>query len=286
MLTKSSSNTFHGRNISREPRHFVPLKNTPGELIKLDKKELHIDQKYQRKINQAVIHRIANNWSWIACGVLLVSLRSDGSGHFIVDGQHRWEAAKLLNNVKELPCLVFELNKIEDEAIGFLAANTERRILKIEDQFNALLLTDDPVAKTVEQLARQAGRHIGKPSDKTHIACVGALMRAVRIDQQAIERVWPIISRLTQDQPLSGMLVTGIFSLERRMPKNHSLSELRWSDRLRSIGSEALLHSIKAMSGIEGKSNERVWGQGIFRALNKGMRNPLHIDFNQRIQNG
>lgn len=262
----------------REPRHIVPLKNTPGELIRLDKKELHVDAKYQRKVNFNAVTRIANSWSWIACGTLTISFRKNGTGYFIVDGQHRWEAAKLLAEVKDLPCLAFELDSIEDEARGFLANNTERRIPDMTDRFNALLLSGDPVTKVVDELARQAGRTVGKPSDKTHLACVSTVMEAVRTDEHTLRKVWPLISKLQQDQPLVARVIMGIFTLERYMPGNYSLTDRKLYDRLMHIGSEPIQQSISAMVAIEGHGGARTYAQGVLRAINKGMRAPIKVD--------
>ncbi len=267
----------------KEPRHFVPLKNTPGELVKINKMELHVDPKYQRPVNQRAVIRIANNWSWLACGVLTISFRKNAS-YFIVDGQHRWEAAKLLKEVKELPCLAFELDSVKDEAIGFLANNAERRVPDRLSQHNALLLADDPIAKVADELAREGGRRIGKPSDKTHLACLGTLVGCIRVDEQAIRKVWPIITQLARDRPLAGHLIHGIWGLERRMPKGFSLTDRKWHDRLVAIGEQELLRSMRTTTLLEGKVGENILAQGIARALNKGLKgNHINIDFSKRM---
>jgi hypothetical protein len=268
--------------MAREPRHFIPVKNKPGELIKIDKRELRIDAAYQRPVNQRAVNRIANNWSWLACGSLVISFRPDGKGYFIIDGQHRWEAAKKLNIVTDLPCLVFELDVINDEAIGFLAANAERQNPKVIHKFNALLLAGDPLAKKADQLARSIGRYIGVPSDKTHISCVGVLMRLVNEQPVSVERVWPVIGKICVDAPILGQIIRGIVALESRMPSGFSLSDPKLASRLVSIGPEALSQSMRAVVAIEGRSSEKILAQGILRAINKGVRNPVVVDMEKR----
>src|SRR5215469_8093958 len=72
---------------------FVPVKNEPGELLRIDKHQLHVDHDYQRRLDNSRIARYAANWSWVSCGTLIVS-RRPRDRFAIVDGQHRWEAAK------------------------------------------------------------------------------------------------------------------------------------------------------------------------------------------------
>jgi hypothetical protein len=71
--------------------------------------QLLIDESYQRSLeaanSQTLIRRIAMHWDWGLCQPLFVARRADGS-LYVVDGQHRLEAAKLRGDIWQLPCVV------------------------------------------------------------------------------------------------------------------------------------------------------------------------------------
>src|SRR5262245_33916760 len=103
METKPAKVEYH--QSPHDPRHFVPWSKNPGEFAWLPKRDLKIDNTYQRQLNMRAVHRIANHWNWIACGSLIVSLRTAVSsvGYYIIDGGHRWSAAIELPAVRDLP---------------------------------------------------------------------------------------------------------------------------------------------------------------------------------------
>lgn len=271
-------NQIQAKGGARDPQHFVPLTNKPGVLIDIDKNDLSIDPKYQRNLNLRAVQRIADNWSWIAAGSITVSLRRKSDKYFIVDGQHRWEASKLLREVKTLPCIVFELDQVQDEALGFLSSNAERKSLTMTDRFPALLLAKDPVALVVDKLARDANRQVGKPSDRFHLACVGRMSRCIKENESALRRVWPIIIDLCKDQAISEYLIGGIWGLERRLKNDQSLTERRWYEQLIKIGHQEIEQTIRNTATLLGvQRNERILVQGVLTAINKGMRNKLEV---------
>ena len=97
----------------------------PGEFYLIPKKDLFVDQEYQRmKINEQRINKFASNWSWIKCGVLTIAIRNDQ--WYVVDGQHRKLAADKRSDIKHLPCMVFELNDISEEAEAFVSINSSK----------------------------------------------------------------------------------------------------------------------------------------------------------------
>ncbi len=261
-----------------EPVHYPTLHNKPGEMVWLPKGDLKVDKTYQRPVNPRAVARIAANWNWIACGVLIVSFRTNGEGHYIVDGQHRWEAGKLNDDVTNLPCLAFEINDIKDEASGFLAANTERQIPLMLHRFKALVTIKDRHALIADELIRTSGRSLKAPASKTNIMCIGDLMRCVRLDRTTIYRVWPLIVELTQDHPLPGSIIKGVFYLERKLPSGYSLTDNRTRTRILQVGLHTINASINEVANFEGKRNERTCAMGVLRAINKGLRNQIKIN--------
>src|SRR6185295_1898141 len=83
--------------------------DSPGIPYLLQKGMLQIDRDYQRVLSEARVLSLAQSWSWLACGSLLVAERSPGE-FFVFDGQHRLEAANRRSDIDELPCVVFKLS--------------------------------------------------------------------------------------------------------------------------------------------------------------------------------
>lgn len=257
----------------RDPRHFVPAIDDIGEFIRIPKRELYLDKSYQRdRIIQRAVRRIAYHWSWIACGALSVSQREEDDKYYIYDGGHRWSAAMTLPEINELPCLVFRMPDAKSEAVGFLAANVERHSISRIHAHKAELKSGSPRALLVDELAREAGRTIGAPADKTHISCVSALERCAAQDATALQRIWPVIIELCRDQPLPSMFVQGLWATERRMPYGQSLTDERWRSRLLRSGPVNLERDMRNAIAISGARSEKALAQGVEMTLNRGLR--------------
>lgn len=94
-----------------------------------------LDPEYQREINSKKLHAIIREWNLEEeCDFLEVSYR-DGK-FYIIDGQHRYMAAKYLGE-KELPCIIFTGLTQKDEAIRFARQNRNAKKPSIYDEFKA-----------------------------------------------------------------------------------------------------------------------------------------------------
>jgi len=273
-----ASTVLTGARTGRFKRSFVPIKNEPGEMRWIDKRLLHIDPEYQRKLNDRLVGRIAANWSWVSCGVIEVSQRPNSEMFFVIDGQHRWKSSTYLSAISDLPCIVFKLDTVVDEATGFLAANTERRMPTLADQFKALLTTEDKTAIEAYRLAEAHSRRIGAPSGPGTISCVSDFLHCININSAAMHRVFPVLAQVCAGRPMTGRLIKGMHALERRMPRGESLADDRWRSRLTHIGYEELSQSMKVVVTLENRASERALAQGIVRAINRGLRIPLVVN--------
>lgn len=142
---------------------------------KMHKNHLAVDPVYQRDPCRSKIELLCANWKWVAVGALLVARRNDGR-HFIYDGQHRWYAALRRSDITELPCIVTEIESVEEEAEAFLEANTARLRLGSVDRFNAELQARRPDALAIDDTLKKFGFRVVKTCRKFEdISCVGAL---------------------------------------------------------------------------------------------------------------
>lgn len=124
--------------------------------------ELRIDPTYQRDVanggSQALIRRIAQHWNWDLCQPLVVARRTDFTERlFVIDGQHRLEAARLRGDIAQLPCVVVAFASPADEAASFVHLNQQRRPLTGLDLFKAALASDDPHALAIKAALDAAG---------------------------------------------------------------------------------------------------------------------------------
>lgn len=150
--------------------------------------ELRVDPTYQRSLengnSQALIRRMAQHWNWDLCQPLVVARRA-GGGLFVIDGQHRLEAARLRGDIGQLPCVVVEYANAKDEAASFVHLNQQRRPLTKIDLFKAAVASDDPEATAIVAAIESAGLSIAPHSNFTAwkagmVANIGGIENAWR----------------------------------------------------------------------------------------------------------
>lgn len=150
--------------------------------------QLKIDEEYQRTLSagasQSLIRRIAMHWDWGLCQPLFVARRGDG-GLYVVDGQHRLEAARQRGDIWQLPCVVTSFATMADEAAAFVSLNQQRRPLTQLDLFKAALAGGDFEASQIAIAVHDAGLAIAPHTNVTAwkpnmVANIGGLQRCYR----------------------------------------------------------------------------------------------------------
>jgi len=257
---------------------WVPLKNEPGEMMRIDKNFLTIDPRYQRRLDEMFVGRIAANWSWVSCGALEVSKRPGDPKWFVFEGQHRLRAAMLVPEIVDIPCISFQLDTVRDEAIGFLAANTERKTPTVRDRFKALLMAGDPIAHKIDALVTSYSREIGVASNAQQITCVSALAAMMQDNAAAMERVFPVVADVCAGQPITAQMLRAFHWLERCMPRGESLSDQKYFHRAQRVGYSEITLSIREARALTRKTGSAVYATGLMRALNKGTSRPLVVN--------
>jgi len=87
---------------SKIERYGWTVQDGQGELRLISKHDLAVDYaSYQRIANNAKTLVLARDWSWIACGALIVASR--GGALHVVDGGHRLVAAMKRDDITMLP---------------------------------------------------------------------------------------------------------------------------------------------------------------------------------------
>jgi hypothetical protein len=262
----------HQPGVSKVKKYHWTLKDKPGELVWLSKFLLHMDHQYQREASSDRVLAIAQAWSWIACGVIVVARRGVEMLLWVIDGQHRVLAAMKRDDIDQLPCLVFDTDSATEEARGFYDSNVNRRPLRSYDKWNALLMCKDEPALLVDGLIRQAGRAASSRSGANEVRCLQALRRAAQSKRETFIRIWPLVVEVCYGQTLHEWVFGGLMWLEERMPDGQSLTDPRWRSRVIKVGFNRLLAASVEASRFYQNGGPKVWASGMRNVLNKGLR--------------
>lgn len=144
------------------------------EMLPVD--QLFIDRDYQRDLDRARTITMANNWNWLACGSLVVSLRTNEDGknqYAVLDGQQRL-ASIIHLKFKEAPCRVYlDLSK-EQEAELYELLNRSKKPT-YNDLFKSRLMRSEHIAHHIDIAVQQVGykldperRHHGEQAKDSH----------------------------------------------------------------------------------------------------------------------
>jgi hypothetical protein len=128
-------------------------------VVWLDLSLLKVDRRYQRDIGKAGlthINAILREFNWSRYQPIVVSERSDGT-YAVIDGQHRFEAAKKHPLIDQLPCYIVAAPDIAAEASIFSAVNSRRLSLTSQQKFWAAHAAGDERATAVYKLCAAAG---------------------------------------------------------------------------------------------------------------------------------
>lgn len=265
-----------GHGLSKVERYGWTIKDRPGALLDIPKGDMRVDETYQRAANENKIRAIAREWSWIACGVIIVAERDNV--FYVVDGQHRVIAARRRADIKTLPCIVFETTGAVEEAAGFLRANTQRKMLGGVDRFRALVATGNPAAVFVRDLCAAVHREVKATGAANSVRCVMTLLKYAAQDPKTLEKLWPLINSLHEGEVISERIVEGLMYLEQHMPKGESLTDRKWHDRVLRIGAASLIEAANKASAFYARGGAKVWAIGMVQALNYKHRYRLILE--------
>jgi len=138
---------------------FAPQKGTMPVLQFCAPGQLKVDPTYQRELDEGsrvLIGQIARGWDWNLYQPLVVARRQDGQ-MFVVDGQHRLEAARMRGDIQNLPAVIFHPAHQTEEAAVFVELNGKRRPLTAYAMFNAAIASGDEQAQALADIMRGAG---------------------------------------------------------------------------------------------------------------------------------
>lgn len=191
--------------------------------------DLNVDPEYQRSIENGssltLIRKIAMFWDWSLFQPLSVARRPDGT-LWVVDGQHRLAAARMRQDIWDLPCVVSAYATAGDEAASFVAMNAQRRPLSAIDLFKAAVVAQDASAVAIVKLIRDADLQLAPHSNYTAwkpgmIANIAGIQRCYRLfGERKTGRALSVLARAFDGHVLryGGTIFGGIANLIGKAP--------------------------------------------------------------------
>lgn len=259
------------------------------EMLPVD--SLILDHTYQRDFDAARVTKIANEWNWLGCGTLAVSLRNNvGKNEYaVIDGQQRLGAIKL-KGFKEAPCRIYvDLNQ-QQEAELYELLNKNKK-LGFNDIFKSRLMRGEEVAHGIEIAVNTIGyhldperRHSGENAKDTHfyIQTMAELERIYKehgishlMDTlKFIKAVWAP-EYLGQQQ----MVLAGVATFLKQYPKAN-LKELQ--EKLKKAGMNKCLQTALQFQSVHGKgmgsnTRGRAFCEGMLIIYNHGKQEANRI---------
>ena len=151
------------------------------EYMRLPAAWLITDIRYQRKIKEADVERIVNNFDPRLVNVIKVSHR-DGK-FYVFDGAHTLSALKRINGADTflVDCKVFRGLAFEDEAYLFALQTGESRDVAFNVRLRAFLISNSRDAVDFRDRTRRAGLQLASESSTASQNTIAALSKAYRL---------------------------------------------------------------------------------------------------------
>ncbi|MEH3129408.1 MAG: hypothetical protein PGN27_05525 [Mycolicibacterium neoaurum] len=135
--------------------------------------EIFADPTYQRICDIARARKMAGTWDRRLAGILEISDRGEDHTprYAVLDGQHRWAAAKCLAQPPTLVANVHTGLTLAEEAALFDKLNRQRKQTSPWDHWRARRASGDPLVLSIEQTATELGFDVGERASKDGTLC-------------------------------------------------------------------------------------------------------------------
>lgn len=260
---------------SKSETHGWVIHGTPGSPKSLPKDALHVDHSYQREaVSNSRILTMAREWYWWACAPLIVALRPSGE-YVVIDGQHRLLAACKIQSIVLLPCHVFLVASVEEEARMFYTINVLRKAVTSYEKYKSLNRADDAEVAAVRQMVEETGYKISQNESPFTVRCISSLRSWHQKSPEVCRAVWKAASGFHAGEPIKEAVFRGLCYVEWQLSRiGGGLSALTPQNlaKLNDLGPSAIMQSINRARTYYTVGGERVEAQGIVDLLNKGRR--------------
>jgi hypothetical protein len=277
----SLNNRTRSRKLSELPPRVA---EQVGENMLLNVDNLKIDHTYQRPADPYHIASMAANFDLKRLFRIAVNKRPDGS-YFVIDGQQRVSAIKLLGGDYLIDCVVYNLATVEEESALYYHLNWDRKNPSSFDRWRARLALGDPDIIRIQKELDYADLRLAKSGEALRtIKAVGILQTWAERDIEALSVAIMILGKLTYMVPIDSEVVGGLCVVENHLREHHaSLTRARsaketWANYLVSKGYTLLNEASNRYQGERaglgggGSSVSKKAAKGILQLLNFNMK--------------
>ena len=145
--------------------------------------DIFADPSYQRVLDVGLARSMAGTWDRRLAGVIEVSDRGEDASprYAIIDGQHRWAAARSLTSPPVLVANVHEGLDLAEEAALFDKLNRQRKQPTVWDHWRARRTAGDPLVIAIEETVARHGLRVHEQSNKDGlITCISTLEKIAK----------------------------------------------------------------------------------------------------------
>lgn len=242
-----------------------------GEFIRLNKNLLTVEPDYQRQASKKLIKDISREWDSSAVGAITVNVRNNT--YYVIDGQHRVEAAKSRPEVTHLPCIVFT-GKTKAEEAGILRKmNSNIKLMTSTDKFRANVLAGDTLSMWVNNRLKSAGYAVETKGVKI-VRGINKIAQVAAESKTRFDRVLTVCSKLCNHTAITANIFGGLDIVDKKL---NGLDD-RFTDRIVSIGLAAVIESIRREEIASGNRHPLTHARGIMNAVNRNLKNKFEFE--------
>lgn len=158
---------------------------------------MFVDTTYQRDpdADPNRVKKMAKEWDRRLAGIIEVSDRGEhvNPRYAIIDGGHRWAAARLLPDPPLLVANVHETLTVADEARLFDKLNRERKRTNVFDHYRARLASGDWTITQVNRILTKHSLKADPAPREGYVGCLGTLEKVAQIDDALLDEVLELI---------------------------------------------------------------------------------------------
>lgn len=245
---------------------------------------LKVDHTYQRPLDIYHVSAMAHNFDLKKLFRIAVNERPNGD-FYIVDGQQRVGAIKLLGGNYMIDCVVYHLDTVEKEAALYYHLNWDRKNPTSYDRWRARLALGEPDVVRIQAAVDHANLRLAKSGNALRtIKAIGTLSMWTDLNPEVLEVVLMILGKFDYMEPIGQEVFGGLCVAENHLrERQHSLLRARtaketWANHLvgrgYSVVREACNRFQSERVGIGGghSSVARKAAKGIIQLLNYNMK--------------
>lgn len=222
----------------------------------------------QRDLNQSRVDHLVSNFDVEQLGAPTVNERDDA--FYIIDGQHRIEALRLLDYGQSVQCWTYTGLSEEEEADRFLKLN-DYLVVHAMPRFKVAVTANRPVETDIDRIVRANGLVVSQDGVPGGIRAVGTLRRIYnRSDGKTLARTLRIVRDAFGDAGMEARVIDGVGLLCQRY--NGQLDDAAAIAKLRKVnaGVSGLLNQAEKLRRSTGAQKAHCVAAAAVDAINTG----------------